>query len=62
VIERQIKYYENNKHKLNEKHLCSICGGSYKVRCITAHTNTKRHTNALNQVSTNAISEEKNND
>ena len=37
------KYYETNKNKWNEKHLCEVCGAMYSYNSKYRHFKTKKH-------------------
>lgn len=41
------KYYHMNKDKLNQKHECPICNGSYSYRHRTEHDQSRKHQYAL---------------
>lgn len=41
------KYYEENKERINQKHICPVCNGSYSQRHKTAHEKTTKHQDAL---------------
>ena len=37
------EWYERNKERLTEKHVCDTCGGSYTTHHRSKHFTTKRH-------------------
>jgi hypothetical protein len=41
------EYYKRFKAKLNKKHFCDICGGSYTKTNISKHIQTKKHLKAV---------------
>jgi len=43
------KYYQDNKTKLNQQHICETCGSNYSTIHKLRHFTTNKHQNAVNQ-------------
>ena len=41
--------YEQVKEQLQQKHVCTVCGGNYTTHHRTKHLNTKKHKTAMQQ-------------
>ena len=51
INERCRARYQQNKERLNEKHVCETCGGRYTTAKRAQHVKTKQHQDALASVS-----------
>ncbi len=45
------EYIEDNKDRLNEKHMCPICNSQYRYRGKSNHLKSPKHLNAMYQLS-----------
>ena len=43
------QYYQDNKTKLNQQHICETCGSNYSTIHKLRHFTTNKHQNAVNQ-------------
>jgi len=43
------QYYQDNKTKLNQQHICETCGSNYSTIHKLRHFKTYKHQNAVNQ-------------
>ena len=47
-IEYQKQYRKDNKNKLQQKHMCNVCGGKFTNEHKSQHFKSKKHQKALN--------------